>query len=896
MSKSIKDSIKEIKSTNDLMTVLSHYGVNYNQNGACCPFHNEKTPSFKINKENNEAYFKCFGCNESGDIINFIEKMEGLDTVQAVKKAYEILNKPCNLEPNSKISKIEKLKNYIKTNDFYKLEGYHIEDIFIYMLDQETPSFLKVKYRSNTDKSKKDMRTYKIIDQGEYFKTATKSIAGEYNHTIYNYPVVKNAIEKGFNVFFVEGEKDVESLKKLGYAATTIYSKKWNDKYTEQLQGARIVSIADTGQAGEEFQELVFENLKDVCKTLKFLELPGLAQMGDNKDVTDWLEQFDNDKEKKDMLNNVIKETNLMPLIEFGKYKYNGLYTYYLKPVKDDKSEEVRIYDGLLKIEHSHTDIDTKEEKLILSSSMYGRVAETGIKKGLLSKGSYAETINNQKGFLIESKRSSSVQDYLYTQYKYLIANDELRERMTTNKIGWVKYNNVNSFVYPRYDISLDNIIYHNEDTRFNNIFKSNGDFKKYVNEVIVQLLETEIGVISISAVVGSLLLEILNIHESFILDIHGKNGKGKTILLYALASIFGHPNRFVQEWNSTKTAIISNASELNNFPLMLDDTKKCDDKNIIAEIIYSLSGGKDRARANQDGSSKEQKTFKNITISTGETSLLNYIQGESSGAGAFGRVISIDTDSYNIFETKEQADKVADICKKNYGLFGVEFCKWLYEQSTDEENVNSWLETYNTYKDINYSKVEHHTSTRKANHIALLQLAYDLLDDFLQSKETHIYIKGTVFEDLLEVSEELSKEQDVYLNAYESFIQYCHTIQNRIHISSRDGSFPPPGVVGWLKDDMLHIFDKELIKQHLDQFGDFNDILKEWRKRGYIKTDTGKLQKSARTTYKIDTRTKVLKTYAIDTRYYNVDNTEAVSSKQNTFELVDNEEYDLVF
>jgi len=50
---------------------------------ACCPFHNEKTPSFSINPERGFAY--CFGCHEHGDVIKLYEKLEGVDFKEAVK-------------------------------------------------------------------------------------------------------------------------------------------------------------------------------------------------------------------------------------------------------------------------------------------------------------------------------------------------------------------------------------------------------------------------------------------------------------------------------------------------------------------------------------------------------------------------------------------------------------------------------------------------------------------------------------------------------------------------------------------------------------------------------------------------------------------------------------------
>lgn len=50
---------------------------------ACCPFHNEKTPSFTVFTDTSSYY--CFGCGSGGDIITFIMKHENLDYIEAVR-------------------------------------------------------------------------------------------------------------------------------------------------------------------------------------------------------------------------------------------------------------------------------------------------------------------------------------------------------------------------------------------------------------------------------------------------------------------------------------------------------------------------------------------------------------------------------------------------------------------------------------------------------------------------------------------------------------------------------------------------------------------------------------------------------------------------------------------
>jgi DNA primase len=65
----------------DTRVKLKKQGKNY---GACCPFHNEKTPSFSVSQE--KQFYHCFGCGVHGNAIDFLMEYERLEFVEAIEE------------------------------------------------------------------------------------------------------------------------------------------------------------------------------------------------------------------------------------------------------------------------------------------------------------------------------------------------------------------------------------------------------------------------------------------------------------------------------------------------------------------------------------------------------------------------------------------------------------------------------------------------------------------------------------------------------------------------------------------------------------------------------------------------------------------------------------------
>ncbi len=82
----VKDDIEALRRQADIVAVVGDY-TTLRRSGrsfkGLCPFHTERTPSFNVTPEGN--FFHCFGCNASGDIYDFLMRIEGLEFPEAVE-------------------------------------------------------------------------------------------------------------------------------------------------------------------------------------------------------------------------------------------------------------------------------------------------------------------------------------------------------------------------------------------------------------------------------------------------------------------------------------------------------------------------------------------------------------------------------------------------------------------------------------------------------------------------------------------------------------------------------------------------------------------------------------------------------------------------------------------
>lgn len=250
---------KELK-REDCRTVARRLGLELNrQDKARCFLHaGDKNPSLQVYADG----WKCFGCGEHGDAVDLISKYLSISNVEAVewmKKEFNIQEPP-------------------RKQDYGQAEREHI---------YPGGQMKKVMYR-RADGSK--YACWLHMEGGTWQKGR-----GTAPHSLYI------AGELAGAVFICEGEKDAETLHKLGYNAASgadgAGHGKWRPEYTEQLKGLPVCIFQDNDKIGKDYAQETAVALHWAGSSVKVLDLARVwPEIPEHGDVSDMLLQFGEEK------------------------------------------------------------------------------------------------------------------------------------------------------------------------------------------------------------------------------------------------------------------------------------------------------------------------------------------------------------------------------------------------------------------------------------------------------------------------------------------------------------------------------------------------------------------------------------------------------------------------
>ena len=288
-----KYNTDDIKTKNPLETVVSNY-VDLKPNGrdflGCCPFHDEKTPSFHVNVKDDpvDSFYYCYGCGASGGVIDFTMEWHNVE----FKEACAILGGEKTADMTSAPKKTKALKD---SSSYY--------DGLEYL---PTDSVIKVGQPVNLMNPKRDFKVwndakpeavYPYYKDGAFFGYVLRFVIGGdkitpmVRHTqhgwticpfgddrpVYRLPDV--SANPNAQLLIVEGEKAKDAATAVTSAVVSI---SWSGgskgiKYTDWsiLAGRRIVMIPDNDTVGyTAMREIALEAEKHGAESIKFVIPP----------------------------------------------------------------------------------------------------------------------------------------------------------------------------------------------------------------------------------------------------------------------------------------------------------------------------------------------------------------------------------------------------------------------------------------------------------------------------------------------------------------------------------------------------------------------------------------------------------------------------------------------
>ena len=284
--------IEAIKRALNIEQVMERYGLILKRTGpdqlmAECPFHPDKTPSLSIAPS--KGLWHCFGCETSGDVIGFVEKMEGVGFQPALARAAEFAGvSPLLALPKSangtatKKPPIGDAGNTLEETTQPKVNGPapnaaspQVVDTYRYINGRGELQYEVVRL------TPKRFRIRRPDGNGGWHWNL-----GDTPRVLFRLPRVLAAEE----VFLVEGERDCLTLEAGGVVGTTASggaSQPWLSQYVEVLAGKNVTIIPDNDSAGFNHAFRAAQSLIGKAASVKLVELPSVKEKGD---VSDWIE------------------------------------------------------------------------------------------------------------------------------------------------------------------------------------------------------------------------------------------------------------------------------------------------------------------------------------------------------------------------------------------------------------------------------------------------------------------------------------------------------------------------------------------------------------------------------------------------------------------------------
>ena len=256
----IQEVTQKSKGTNQYICPLCNSGTGKNGTGA-----------FTFYPETNS--YKCFACGRYGDIFSLYAEMNNLSQTSDFPVIVDELAKKYHLPSSDYVN----TQNYSNSGTWVKTRSH------IYMNMNRDRITIKTIYKKPDGSKTARWERY----EGNTFVKNLNGLQMPLYH-------VYNLTDNTKPVFIVEGEKDVETMEKLGYIATTSPNgagSKWKDSYTECIKNFDVIILADNDEVGLKYATNIAESIIKTAHSVKLAPSQALHKplqpKGDISDIVD---------------------------------------------------------------------------------------------------------------------------------------------------------------------------------------------------------------------------------------------------------------------------------------------------------------------------------------------------------------------------------------------------------------------------------------------------------------------------------------------------------------------------------------------------------------------------------------------------------------------------------
>lgn len=282
----IKDLVS-ISAVADYLGLVEEYGKR--------KFPGERTASIQLYKDNR---FHDFGRNVDGDIFDLMIHARGYTLKEAIaelKFAFNIKDSPIgkNTVKEAWIAYLER-----------KFNAKYIEHYDYFLTDQSGKAvyaYTKVRLQ---DKAGKKKLIYGRFNGDRFILglqgKKAKDILAIYGSSVF---AIQKAIDHQETIFYVEGEKDVNTLMKRGYTVFTCGgSGDWKKGVSEIVRQANVIILADNDKPGEQLAYQVMQDLQLIANNVSIIKpMPEVPKA----DITDYFEEGHTVEEFENLIRNV---------------------------------------------------------------------------------------------------------------------------------------------------------------------------------------------------------------------------------------------------------------------------------------------------------------------------------------------------------------------------------------------------------------------------------------------------------------------------------------------------------------------------------------------------------------------------------------------------------------